>query len=167
MEIRRFGPGHRRPNGPPGTHGVSGQVILSDERAIISELAFGRYAAVTPHMSNDNESLFIVIGGAGFVQVGDERSRVNHGEAVIWPAGVMHGAYTDGTEMRAIVVEMRGGVDLLDAGFAARVVSEMPNGGESAEKDANATGRSTRAEGALAERQLNRDEYKSDEGEPW
>ncbi len=108
MEIRRFGPGHRRPGGPPGTQGVEGQVLLHDHRAVVSELAFGRYAMVSPHTNPTNSSLFIVISGAGFVQVGDERERVNHGEAVVWPAGVLHGAYTDGTEMRAIVVELTG-----------------------------------------------------------
>ena len=82
MEIRRFGPGHRRPDGPPGTQGVEGQVILHDHRAVVSELAFGRYAMVSPHTNPTNTSLFIVISGGGFVQVGDERERVNHGEAV-------------------------------------------------------------------------------------
>jgi quercetin dioxygenase-like cupin family protein len=109
MEIRRFGPGHRRTEGPPGTRGVSGQVILSDERAVVSELAFGPYAMITPHANQDNTALFIVISGGGFVQVGDERARVNHGEAVLWPPGIPHGAYTDGTEMRAIIVELAGG----------------------------------------------------------
>jgi len=40
MEIRRFGVGHRRPDGPPGTTRVAGQVIHSDGRGAISELAF-------------------------------------------------------------------------------------------------------------------------------
>ena len=71
---------------------------------MVSELAFGRYAMVVPHENPDNTALFIVISGAGWVQVGDERARINHGEAVVWPPAVPHGAYTDGTEMRAIVV---------------------------------------------------------------
>ncbi len=161
MEIRRFGPGHRRPDGPPGTQGVGGQVILNDERASVSELAFGRYAMVSPHINNDSSSLFVVISGAGFVQVGDERARVNHGEAVLWPAGVMHGAYTDGTEMRAIVVELHGRADVLEAAVSARVVSEPEEG------EADSQPRPARAEGALAGRQLKRDEYDSTEGEPW
>jgi quercetin dioxygenase-like cupin family protein len=161
LEIRRFGPGHRRPDGPPGTQGVGGQVILNDERASVSELAFGRYAMVSPHINNDSSSLFVVISGAGFVQVGDERARVNHGEAVLWPAGVMHGAYTDGTEMRAIVVELHGRADVLEAAVSARVVSEPEEG------EADSQPRPARAEGALAGRQLKRDEYDSTEGEPW
>jgi quercetin dioxygenase-like cupin family protein len=105
VEIRRFGPGHRRPDGPPGTKGVTGQVIHNDERGVVAELAFQRFAIITPH-SNPNTTLFMVISGGGYVQVGDERARVNHGEVVVWPADVVHGAYTDGSEMRAIVIEL-------------------------------------------------------------
>ena len=42
MEIRRFGVGNRRPDGPPGTTGIAGQVIHSDGRGVVSELAFAR-----------------------------------------------------------------------------------------------------------------------------
>src|SRR3954454_11047459 len=110
MEIRRFGPGHRRSEGPPGTTGITGQVIWNDRRANVSELAFSRRAAIAPH-ENPNTTLFIVVSGGGYVQVGDVRTRINHGEAVVWPAGVPHGAYTDGSEMRAILVELSGAND--------------------------------------------------------
>jgi quercetin dioxygenase-like cupin family protein len=152
VEIRRFGPGHRRPDGPPGTQGVSGQVILSEERAVVSELAFGRYAMIAPHANAQNTALFIVISGGGYVQVGDERARVNHGEAVVWPPGIPHGAYTDGTEMRAIVVELVGG--------SGERIIESVAGTASASSP-------TPAEGALAERTRLRDEYDDSEGEPW
>lgn len=153
MEIRRFGPGHRRAEGPPGTKGVSGAVILNDDRAVVSELAFGPYAMITPHANQANTSLFIVISGGGFVQVGEERARVAHGEAVLWPPGVPHGAYTDGTEMRAIIVELNGEGD-------ATVLQSVA---ASTQADAPAE----RATGQLAERQRTRDEYDSSEGEPW
>ncbi len=107
MEIRRFGPGHRRPDGPPGTTGVSGQAIHQDARGTVAELAFGPHAVITPH-TNPNTTLFVVVSGGGWVQVGDERARVSHGEAVVWPAGEVHGAWTDGVEMRALVVEFAG-----------------------------------------------------------
>ena len=184
MEIRRFGPGHRRRDGPIGTVGVSGQVIHHEIGALVSELAFQRYAMITPH-SNPNTTLFVVISGGGFVQVGDERARVNHGEAVVWPAGVVHGAYTDGTEMRAIVIELpRGGDALVLEGAAA----EVRNGGPARpEVGEQSVGRDdvgdepaaetdtdeprarpvTRAEGSLAQRQRLRDDYDSTEGEPW
>lgn len=152
MEIRRFGPGHRRPNGPPGTQGVTGQVIHNDERGLVSELVFQRFAVITPH-SNPNHTLFIVISGAGYVQVGDERAKVNHGEAVVWPADVLHGAYTDGTEMRAIVVELpQAGAPLVLEGTATPVLAAGPV---------------ERAEGRLAERDRPREEHDESEGEPW
>lgn len=152
MEIRRFGPGHRRAEGPPGTQGVAGALLLSDDRAVVTEVAFGPYAMIHPHSNQANTALFIVISGGGFVQVGDERARVNHGEAVIWPPGIPHGAYTDGTEMRAIIVELAGDEGIVDA-----TASEADAHGKPA----------TKAKGALADRQRTRDEYDSSEGEPW
>jgi quercetin dioxygenase-like cupin family protein len=152
VEIRRFGPGHRRPEGPPGTRGVSGAMLMSDDRAVVTEVAFGPYAMITPHSNETNTALFIVISGGGFVQVGEERARVNHGEAVLWPVGVPHGAYTDGTEMRAIIVELVG-----DEGRVVDAAAAPGAGATPAEK----------AKGALAERQRTRDEYDKSEGEPW
>lgn len=110
MEIRRFGYGHRRPDGPSGSRGVQGAVIHSDARGTISELAFGRNALIEPH-TNPNTTWFMVIEGGGFVRVGDETARVFAGEAVLWPAGVIHGASTELSEMRAIVVELSGADD--------------------------------------------------------
>jgi quercetin dioxygenase-like cupin family protein len=108
MEIRRFGVGHRRREGPAGTHGVDGQPIHSDEFGAIAELAFRPNAAVAPH-SNPNLSYFIVIEGGGFVRVGDERARVAAGEAVVWPPDILHAAWTEQTPMRALVVEFATG----------------------------------------------------------
>jgi len=156
MDIRRFGPGHRRPDGPPGTRGVSGQVIFDEQQALVSELAFSRFAMISPH-SNPNTALFVVVSGGGYVQVGEERVRISHGEAVLWPAGVPHGAYTDGSEMRAIVIE------LPDADGAPRVLE-----GLATQLDEGEIGEpSTPADGQLAERQPTRAEYDLGEGEPW
>ncbi len=149
MEIKRFGPGHRRPDGPPGTQGVTGKVIFHDERALVTELAFQRYAIITPHANATNTALFIVISGGGYVQVGEERSRVNHGEAVVWPPGIVHGAYTDGTEMRVIIVELMPDSGYVSTEFKAAAVDATP------------------ADGTLAERKVMRGEYDSSEGEPW
>jgi len=164
MEISRFGPGHRREVAPPGSQGVSGQVIYSDDRARVSELAFQRYAMVSPH-SNPNTALFVVISGGGFVQVGGERSRISHGEAVVWPPTVPHGAYTDGSEMRAIVIELAedGAGRLLEG----RAVDLEPGAAQSDDGTPTGEGRVTPATGSLAERQQLRDEYDASEGEPW
>ena len=110
IEIRRFGVGHRRPEGPPGSVGLAGQVVHSDGRGLISELAFKRGARIEPH-SNPNTTWFIVIEGGGWVGVGDERTRVAAGEAVLWPADEPHAAWTEHSEMRAFVVEFTGADD--------------------------------------------------------
>jgi len=123
IEVRRFGVGHRRPDGPPGTTGVSGQVIHSDGRGAVSELAFARGAAIEPH-ANPNTSWFIVIEGGGWVGVDEERTRVAAGEAVLWPADVPHAAWTDQSQMRAFIVEFAGPDD---SGLAG-VVEGRPSG---------------------------------------
>lgn len=107
MEIRRFGVGNRRPEGPAGSEGVEGQVIHSDARGIVAELAFRKGGRIEPH-DNPNTTWFVVIEGGGYVLVGDERRRVAAGEAVLWPAGVTHGAWTEHGPMRAFVVEFAG-----------------------------------------------------------
>jgi quercetin dioxygenase-like cupin family protein len=104
MEIRRFGIGYRRHEGPAGSRGVDGQSIHADDRGVIAELAFRPNAALAPH-SNPNLVYFVVVEGGGFVKVGEERARVAAGEAVVWPPDVVHAAWTELTPMRALVVE--------------------------------------------------------------
>jgi quercetin dioxygenase-like cupin family protein len=132
IEVRRFGVGHRRPDGPPGTTGVRGQVIHSDARGVISELAFARNGRIEPH-TNPNTTWFIVIEGGGWVVVDGEPLRVAAGEAVLWPPDVPHGAWADHGHMRAFVVELAGADDTafrgilegraLEIGSGIRVVS--------------------------------------------
>jgi quercetin dioxygenase-like cupin family protein len=107
IEVRPFGAGHRRPEGPPGTVNMEGQVIHSDARGLIAELAFKRRGRIALH-DNPNTTYFCVIEGGGFVQVGEDQRRIAAGEAVLWPPNVVHAAWTVGTEMRAIVVEFAG-----------------------------------------------------------
>lgn len=159
MEIRRFGPGHRRPDGPPGTRGVRGQAIHHDARGTVAELAFGPHALITPH-TNPNTTYFIVISGGGFVQVGSEQARVSHGEAVLWPAGETHGAWTDGTEMRAIVVEFPGADDDWARGVIGAGAAIVPS------TDVDRTAEP--AVGQLAERPAREPGEPDDaSGEPW
>jgi len=116
IEIHRFGVGHRRPEGPTGSVGLTGQPIHADGRGLIAELAFGRNAHIEPHAS-PNTTWFIVIEGGGWVGIGEERTRVAAGEAVLWPADETHTAWTEHSEMRAIVVEFTGADDTDVAGL--------------------------------------------------
>jgi quercetin dioxygenase-like cupin family protein len=152
---------------------MTGQVIHNDARATIAELAFGPRAMIVPH-SNPNTTFFIVISGGGWVQVGEERQRVNHGEAVLWPPDIVHGAYTDGSEMRAIVVEITGADDAWARGIVEGVARRQLEGGqpsasadepETAADEAASPGRPERARGALADRSPAQGETGT--GEPW
>lgn len=155
MEIRRFGVGHRRQVGPPGTVGMLGAVLHSDARATISELAFARGASIPVH-SNPNTTWFIVIEGGGFVLVGEEEQRVAAGEAVLWPANVVHGARTVGVPMRAIVVELAGADD-------AHMRGILP--GQAKRLGPGEAGSVSKGEGHLAPRPIDPAERDS-EGEP-
>ncbi len=176
MEIRRFGVGHRRPDGPPGTKGVTGQAIHTDARGVVAELAFARRAAIEPH-SNPNTTFFIVIEGGGFVQVGDERARVAAGEAVVWPAGVIHAASTDESEMRAIVVEFAGPDDaavrgVIEGAVRAIGAGEVDDAGAAAGQTAAGHGAgdqepsAARGEGRLTSRSIRPLPHDESEGEP-
>jgi len=127
IEIRRFGVGHRRPDGPPGTTGVAGQVVHSDGRGLISELAFARGARIEPH-ANPNTTWLVVFEGGGWVGVGDERARIAAGEAVLWPADLPHAAWTDHSEMRAFVIEFAGADDVAFGGFLEAHARELGHG---------------------------------------
>lgn len=152
MEIIRFGPGQRRPGGPVGSQGVADRVIWGDEAAHVTELAFARRAAVAPRTSPDL-ALFIVVSGGGWVQVGDERAAVNHGEAVVWPPGLVHAAWTDGSEMRALLLELPH--------------APPGTGRSSAPGMAGAAEETSLTRGALAPRPVHPDEHDRSSGEPW
>jgi quercetin dioxygenase-like cupin family protein len=150
VEILRFGPGFRRPDPPAGSQGIAGQTIWSDPRARITELAFSRHALIKPQTSPDL-GLFIVVSGGGWVQVGQERAAINHGEAAAWPPGVVHGAWTDGSQMRVILVEVP---DAAIEGRHRRLAT--PPGVTDLEP----------ARGALT-REVRPEDHDPAEGEPW
>lgn len=130
---------------------MSDQTIWSDPRARVTELAFSRRALIAPQTSPDL-GLFVVVAGGGWVQVGEERASIDHGEAVEFPPGVTHGAWTDGSTMRAILVEVP---DAAVEGAGARM-GERPEVTDL-----------TPARGRLAEREVRPEQHDSSEGEPW
>ena len=129
IEIRRFGVGNRRPEGPAGSVGLTGQVIHADGRGNISELAFARNGRIEPHTS-PNTTWLIVVEGGGWVAVGEEYTRIAAGEAVLWPPDIPHAAWTEHSQMRAFLVEFTGVDDTMIAGTAvtARGDTELPIG---------------------------------------
>ena len=156
IEIRRFGVGYRRPEGPPGTHGLTGQVIHSDGRGLVSELAFARGGSIAPH-ENPNTTWFCVIEGGGWVLVGDERRRIAAGEAILWPANIIHAAWTEQGEMRAIVVEFAGADDAAISAVLEGVARLL---------EAGAAGPATKGDGHLVDRPVDPARRDRTTGEP-
>ena len=162
MDIRRFGVGHRRPDGPPGTRGVEGQQIHVDAHGVIAEMALRPRAVIPPH-TNPNLTYFVVVEGGGFVRVGDETSRISAGEAVVWPPDIVHAAWTELTPMRAIVVEFASPLPAT-ATLPLQGVAIEPEAGQPAEREAEPI----RGEGALAPKPAVRPpDRESPEKEPW
>ncbi len=163
MQVVRFGVGHRRPEGPAGTTGLQSQLIHSDGRGLAAELAFARNARIEQH-TNPNTTWFVVIEGGGWVLVGDEVARVSAGEAVLWPANELHGAWTEASEMRAIVIEFAGVDDadvrgIIDGQARAAIEAGTPS------QESQETRRGSVA-GGLAPRERPRDATMR-EGEPY
>jgi len=102
-------------------------------------------ARIAPHAS-PRWTCFLVIEGGGWTGVGDERCRVAAGEAAVWPPDVLHAAWTDGTPMRAIVVELAEEPKQLASVVDGYAVS--------------------RGEGRLADRPRRRSAAEEGEGEP-
>ena len=156
IDVRRFGVGHRRPQGPEGSRHVDGVTIHSDARGALSELAFARDARLEPHHS-PNAAWFCVIEGGGWVLVGEDARRVAAGEAVSWPADVLHAAWTDHVPMRALLIELTGPDDAWARGTLegrARLIG--PGEGHAAD----------RGEGRLAPKPVDPADFVTREGEP-
>jgi hypothetical protein len=120
---------------------------------VISELAFARDARLEPH-TNPNTTYFIVIEGGGWVGVGDARTRIAAGEAACWPPNVIHTAWTEHSEMRALVVEFGGADDQGSVLGRGRELS--PGEGRPAD----------RAVGSLADRVTEGPRRRPSDGEP-
>jgi quercetin dioxygenase-like cupin family protein len=176
VDIRRFGVGYRRSDGPPGTRGAAATPIHSDRRGVVAELALRPNSSVAPH-SNANLAYLLVIEGGGFVQVGEEKARIAAGEAVVWPPDVDHAVWTELTPLRAIVVEFA--VDAADAAVEliepAGAVPDAPGPAEveTARGSAGpaipngAGGAAPQAAGALAPKPpIEPEEHRSTEQEP-
>jgi hypothetical protein len=98
----------------------------------------------------------VVIEGGGWVGVGDERTRVAAGEAILFPADVPHAAWTEHSEMRALMIEFGGADDAAIRGVLDGRARELGPGEPPAEPGV----------GGLAPDAAGSPRPEADEGEP-
>ncbi len=84
-----------------------GRVMLKRAGLAIANLRFSPNATIDEHSAPFDIDV-ICISGEGFVSVGDQSSRFRAGERVVWPAGVNHRLWTEGSEMETLMVERIG-----------------------------------------------------------
>lgn len=129
MEVRTFGPETKHPVPRPGCLGLSARVIQmpAAEVAGHEEIVASRLGGIpilldrpntvvalslSPQGEMDEHDapepiLFLVIEGQGFVRVGGpegETVSVRAGDAVLWPAHVLHRAWTEEQPLEAIAI---------------------------------------------------------------
>jgi quercetin dioxygenase-like cupin family protein len=83
---------------------VTGRVLLRRAGIAIANLRFEPNATIDEH-SASIEIDVICLAGAGFVSVGTESSPIRAGQRVVWPAGVNHRLWTEGSSMETLMVE--------------------------------------------------------------
>ncbi len=131
VEIRQFGPDKKQPVPTPGPVNLSAVIIqlpdivrekMPEEKlkerfgglplflnrdVAVAALYLDPHGEINEHDS-DQPTLLLVIGGSGFVQVGGATApvqAVKAGDAMLWPAHVLHKAWAEDEPMQMITIE--------------------------------------------------------------
>jgi quercetin dioxygenase-like cupin family protein len=103
-DVRPF----KRPDWTPwpfeGFVNVEGRVIIADETIVLALLRFGEHGKIHEH-AGENEAIVSCLEGSGYTSVGGVTSPLRAGEYVVWPIGVEHGLWTDGSTMTTLMCE--------------------------------------------------------------
>lgn len=131
MLIRRFSPELKTkvPGGHPGVYAVpiqldgthlsvsdaeklaqrmNGLPILLNQSTAVVAMYIDQHGSIDEH-SASGPILFLVMRGRGFVRIGGpdgETREVSAGDAVLWPVGLDHTAWTEDEPLEAIVIEL-------------------------------------------------------------
>ena len=130
MLVRRFSPELKTkvPGGHPGVYAVpiqldgthlsasdteqlarrmNGLPILLNQPTLVVAMYIDPHGSIDEH-SASGPILFLVMRGRGFVRIGGpdgETREVSAGDAVLWPVGLDHTAWTEDEALEAIVIE--------------------------------------------------------------
>jgi quercetin dioxygenase-like cupin family protein len=104
LDIRHFGPGHRRNDPPANCKAMYPALIYHDNAIHVMELHFEPGGEMWEHDA-DHPILFIVINGKGHVRIDGQEAEMQIGEAISWPAGKMHKAWAEDVSFTALAIE--------------------------------------------------------------
>ena len=90
-----------------GCVGVDGKVLLRSATLILALLRFAPGGSIPEHEAPMDVDV-VCLEGEGFVGVGEERFPFRAGESIRWPAGALHRLWTEGSEMKTLMVEHPG-----------------------------------------------------------
>jgi quercetin dioxygenase-like cupin family protein len=86
--------------------GVVGKVLVSEPTFFFSLLRFEPDGTIHEH-PGENDTYVACLEGSGWTSVGAERARLEAGQFVVWPKGVPHRLWTEGTTMTTLMYERR------------------------------------------------------------
>ncbi len=84
----------------------NGLPILLDRSNSVVVLYFDPHGEMPTHPAGE-PVLFMVLSGSGFVRIGGESGETVHmnaGEAVLWPANVLHKVWTEDQPLQALLI---------------------------------------------------------------
>jgi quercetin dioxygenase-like cupin family protein len=108
MNIRRFGPGHRRADHAPGSQGVLSSAIFSNDIAQITEFTVTPGGAYGP-LRSAGDVVLVVIEGGGWVTARETLVQLAAGESLHLERLTPYSVAARELPLRAILVELSAG----------------------------------------------------------
>lgn len=104
-DVRDFAKRDWRPLGAPGAKDVEVRVLWNEDHLLLAQLRFGERANIHEH-AGPNDAYVSCLEGSGFTSIGGETEPIEAGQRVLWPQGVVHGLWTDGSRMVTLMCEL-------------------------------------------------------------
>lgn len=88
----------------PGVVGVHGRVLVTGADLVVAMLRFAPRASIDEHDAQ-HEIEVVCLEGSGLTSVDGEAAPIHAGQTVTWPAGKLHGLWTEGISMITLMIE--------------------------------------------------------------
>ncbi len=123
MNIRRFGPGHRRADRAAGSHGVLSSAIFSNDVAQITEFTVTPGGTYGP-LRSAGDVILVVVEGGGWITVNEAPVQLAAGESLHLERLTPYSVAAHELPLRAILVELTTG----SAAESARTIGSSGGG---------------------------------------